>query len=81
MSLADEAACKGDVNLQRFAMPEEESASCRPRPSASAEAALRAEIERVSRMTIEQRIIAALTLRERFAWIQPAEKTALSGDT
>ena len=34
-----------------------------PRP----DAALRAEIERVRRMTIKERVIAALTKRERFA--------------
>jgi hypothetical protein len=59
-------------------MPEEDNAVHRPRRSACADAALRAEIERVSRMTVEQRITEALTMRERFAWIQPEEKPRLS---
>lgn len=45
----------------------------RPRRSASAESALRAEIARLSRMTVEERIIDALTMRKRFAWIQSQE--------
>jgi hypothetical protein len=46
------------------------------RRSASGNAALRAEIERVGRMTIEERVKAALTLRDRFDWIKPeAAKT------
>ena len=45
------------------------------RRSACADAALQAEIARVSRMTIEERITASLTMRERFAWIQPEGKT------
>gem|GEM_PF-1551157 len=56
-------------------MPEETDDTRRPRRSASADAALRAEIERVSRMNVEERITAALTMRERFAWIRPEEKT------
>jgi len=59
-------------------MPKEDQAVHRPRRSASADAALRAEIERVSLMTVEERITAALTMRERFAWIQPEEKSRLS---
>jgi hypothetical protein len=54
---------------------------CKPEPefprrrrSASADAALRAEIERVSRMTIEERVKAALSIRERFAWLAPVTK-------
>lgn len=46
----------------------------RPRRSASAEASLRAEIERVSRMTIEERIRAALTMKDRFSWIKEITK-------
>lgn len=42
------------------------------RRSACADAALGAEIERIIRMTIEERVMAALTLRERFDWLQPA---------
>ena len=43
----------------------------RPRRSTCADAALRAELVRVSRMTIEERVKAALTMRERFEWLQP----------
>jgi len=42
-----------------------------PRRSSCADAALRAELARVSRMTIEERVTAALTMRERFNWLQP----------
>ena len=41
------------------------------RRSACADAALRAEIERVKRMTVEERIKAALTMRDRFDWLLP----------
>jgi hypothetical protein len=44
----------------------------RPRRSVSADAALAAELERVSAMTIEERVKAALTMRDRFGWLQPA---------
>lgn len=44
------------------------------RRSASAGSALRAEIERVSRMSIEERVKAALSMRKRFAWIEPVTK-------
>lgn len=44
------------------------------RRSASADSALRAEIERVSRMSIEERVKAALSMRKRFAWIGPVSK-------
>ena len=46
----------------------------RPRRSASADASLRAEIERVDRMTIEERVKAALSMRKRFSWVQPVVK-------
>jgi hypothetical protein len=42
-----------------------------PRRSACADAALRAELGRVAQMTIEDRVKAALTMRERFNWLQP----------
>ena len=32
---------------------------------------LRAQIERVRRMTIEERIKAALSMGQRFSWLQP----------
>ena len=44
----------------------------RPRRSACADSALRAEIGRVSQMTIEERVKAALSMRKRFDWLQPA---------
>jgi hypothetical protein len=47
----------------------------RRRRSACADAALRAELERVGRMTIEERVKAALSIRERFAWLAPTTKT------
>ena len=45
------------------------------RRSASSDAALRAEIERVKRMTVEERIKAALTMRDRFDWLLPVPET------
>ncbi len=42
----------------------------RPRRSACAAASLQAEIERVGRMTIEERVKAALSLGERFSWVK-----------
>lgn len=47
----------------------------RRRRSACADAALRAELERTGRMTIEERVKAALSIGERFAWINPTTKT------
>jgi hypothetical protein len=47
------------------------------RRSSCAEASLRAEIGRVSQMTIEERVTAALTMRERFDWLRSkSEKQA-----
>jgi len=46
----------------------------RPRHSACADAALRAEIKRIRGMTIEERIKAALSMRERFAWLAPTKR-------
>lgn len=42
------------------------------RRSASAEAALQSEMARIEAMTIEERVKAALSLPERFAWLAPA---------
>lgn len=42
------------------------------RRSASAEAAFKAEMERVRAMTIKERMIEALELSQRFSWIQPS---------
>jgi len=50
-------------------MLERKSEIPRRRRSASADGALRAEIERVGRMMIEERVKAALSIRERFAWL------------
>ena len=41
-----------------------------PRPSASHSASLRAEIDRISKLTIEQRIKMALSLDRRFQGLQ-----------
>jgi hypothetical protein len=44
------------------------------RRSASADAALRAELARVARMTVQQRVTAALSMRDRFSWISPVSR-------
>ncbi len=44
----------------------------RPRRSACADSALQAELGRVAQMTIEERVKAALSMRKRFDWLQPA---------
>ena len=49
-----------------------------PRRSSCADAALRAELGRVSRMTIEERVKAALMMRERFDWLQPEAEKRIS---
>ena len=52
------------------------SASLPPqRRSRSAAASRRAEMRRVERMTVEERIRAALTMSRRFAWLQPTTRT------
>jgi hypothetical protein len=51
---------------------EPEASFPRRRPSASHAASLQAEIERVRRMTIEERIKAALGMSARFAELRPA---------
>jgi hypothetical protein len=43
-----------------------------PRPSRVARAALASEIRRSTRMTIEQRVKAALSMRDRLAGLLPA---------
>jgi hypothetical protein len=50
----------------------EKTSAMKRRRSACADAALRAEIERVRRMSIEDRVKAALSMPERFAWLSPA---------
>ena len=49
---------------------EDSSRMGRQRRSASAEAALRAEMERVGRMSVEERMKAALSMGRRFSWIR-----------
>lgn len=44
------------------------------RKSASADASFRAELARVKGMTIEDRVKAALSMRERFAWLEPVSR-------
>jgi hypothetical protein len=44
------------------------------RKSASADASFRAEVARVKGMTIEDRVKASLSMRERFAWLQPVSR-------
>jgi hypothetical protein len=46
------------------------------RPSRSHKASLQAEIERMRRMTVEERVKAALGLAARFAALQPAPRKA-----
>jgi hypothetical protein len=41
------------------------------RRSTCADASLRAEIKRVKQMTIEERIKAALSMENRFVWLNP----------
>jgi len=55
-------------------MQQSEPKRHRPRRSGCADAALRAEIERVRRMTIEERIKAALSMHTRFSWLHPVSK-------
>lgn len=44
------------------------------RRSVSAEAALRAQQERIEAMSVEERVKAALSMRERFSWLQTLSK-------
>lgn len=44
------------------------------RKSASSDASFRAEMARVKGMTIVDRVKAALSMRERFAWLQPVSR-------
>lgn len=45
----------------------------RPRASHCMDAAKARERERVKRLSVEERIIEALSTRDRFAWLQPEE--------
>jgi len=51
-----------------------------PRRSACPAASLAAEMERLRRMTIEERIKAALSMRDRFAWLDPTATKAGGAD-
>ena len=62
--------------LRRAGGMEPEASFPRRRPSASHAASLQAEIERVRRMTIEERIKAALGMSARFAELRPAPRKA-----
>jgi hypothetical protein len=44
----------------------------KPMASASANASRRAELERLQRMSIEERILAALSVRDRLAGLKPS---------
>jgi hypothetical protein len=50
-------------------------AGATPRRSRSAAASRRAEMRRIERMTVEERIHAALTMSRRFAWLQPTPRS------
>lgn len=67
------ATCARIRHLQT--MPAPKPAITGPRRSSSAEAALRAEIRRVSKMTIEQRVREALTLQEHYEGLSPARSS------
>jgi len=41
----------------------------RKRRSVSADAALKQELARIDTMTLEERVLAALSMRKRFAWL------------
>ncbi len=59
-----------DVFGRRLMPPNRDAV--KPRASACAKASLQAEIERVRRMTVEERVLAALSMKSRFGWLQPA---------
>lgn len=52
--------------------PPPEVAMHRPRVSRVTRPSLQAEIDRVARMSIEERVRAALSMTNRFAWISSA---------
>ena len=54
--------------------PQQTESFFAPRHSRSAAASRRAEMRRIERMTVEERIRAALTMSRRFAWLQPAKQ-------
>jgi len=62
----------GKYHVGMVNQPSDEPSFPRLRPSVSHKASLQAEIIRVRRMTVEERVKAALGLGRRFAWLQPA---------
>lgn len=52
----------------------ENSINIRPRRSASAEASRRAQQQRIDAMSVEERVKSALSMRERFSWLQRLSK-------
>jgi len=63
-----------------FRMSGSKSSILRPRRSGCADSALRAELGRVSQMSIEDRVKAALSMRKRFDWLRPAKEQRYSGE-
>lgn len=47
----------------------------RKRRSASAEAALKQELARIESMTLEERVLAALSMKKRFDWLPQVTRT------
>ena len=64
----------GDGLVKHERMKEIKSDKLQARRSACADAALRAEMKRVEKMTVEERIKAALSLGRRFSLIQTTTK-------
>jgi hypothetical protein len=50
----------------------DETKPMKPRASGCAKASLQAEMERARRMTVEERILAALGMKTKFGWLQPS---------
>jgi hypothetical protein len=50
-------------------------AGAAPRRSASAAQSRELERERIRRLSVHERIVAALGMSERFAWLKPASRT------
>ena len=55
-------------------------AGLRPRRSRAARAVLEAEMAQVAAMSIEERVKAALAMKQRFAWLAPAPAARPSGN-
>ena len=50
-------------------------ANRRPRRSACAAQARERDLERIRRLSVQERIVAALTMGARFAWLKPKQGT------